>query len=97
MAAVLEEMSVPVAAQDAPEAVTAAPTGVLRLRGLPFAAGEADVTEFFRGFPLTSCFVCKRNGEWYSATGPPGAPLSPHRRWRRHSRRHSQRWRRHSR
>lgn len=41
---------------------SAAPTGVLRLRGLPFAATSEDVTNFFDDFKLSNIFFCKRNG-----------------------------------
>ena len=39
-------------------------SGVLRMRGLPFAATEADVREFFKpASEPAAVFVCKRNGE----------------------------------
>ncbi|CAD7695209.1 unnamed protein product [Ostreobium quekettii] len=40
----------------------AARSSVLRLRGLPFAATEGDVEEFFKGFELKQVQICKRNG-----------------------------------
>jgi hypothetical protein len=50
-----------------PEASAAAPppppSDVLRLRGLPFAATEAEVVDFFKDFELKgSPLLCKRNG-----------------------------------
>ena len=38
-------------------------SSVLRLRGLPFAATESDIEEFFKGFQLKQVQICKRNGE----------------------------------
>ncbi len=37
-------------------------TSVLRLRGLPFQATEADVVEFFADVPLEQIVLCRRNG-----------------------------------
>lgn len=37
-------------------------SSVLRLRGLPFAATESDIEEFFKGFQLKQVQICKRNG-----------------------------------
>lgn len=52
--------------EDETQKKAAAPPAVLRLRGLPFAACEDDIREFFKGFELSSVFLCKRNGR---ATG----------------------------
>lgn len=53
-------------AEDKQENPSGPPAAVLRLRGLPFAACEDDVREFFKGYELTNIFLCKRNGR---ATG----------------------------
>jgi len=44
------------------EGARPARSSVLRLRGLPFAATESDVEEFFKGFQLKQVQICKRNG-----------------------------------
>lgn len=48
------------------DSVRLARSTVLRLRGLPFQATEADIKQFFEGYTLTHCSICKRNGR---ATG----------------------------
>ncbi|GMH42052.1 hypothetical protein BSKO_09971 [Bryopsis sp. KO-2023] len=42
--------------------VRPARSSVLRLRGLPFQATESDIEEFFTGYDLKQCQICKRNG-----------------------------------
>lgn len=43
----------------------AAPTGYLRLRGLPFSVGPGELVDWFSaaGFELVQTFICKRNGK----------------------------------
>ncbi len=36
---------------------------VLRLRGLPFSAGEEDVRQFFSDFNVAQVVVCRRGGK----------------------------------
>jgi len=63
----------PAAAAAAPEAAAAASAaaivekGVLRLRGIPFAANESNIFQFFEGAadiqqPI-EVYICRRNGE----------------------------------
>ena len=44
------------------ESARLARSTVLRLRGLPFQATEADIEHFFQGYKLKQCSLCKRNG-----------------------------------
>lgn len=37
---------------------------VIRLRGLPFSANEADIRTFFGDFELDDVYLCKRDGGW---------------------------------
>ena len=38
-------------------------SNLCRLRGLPFSATEADITEFFAGFDLKHLHICRRAGK----------------------------------
>lgn len=38
------------------------PSGVVRLRGLPFSAGLDSIRELFHEFELEEVFICNRNG-----------------------------------
>eukprot|EP00210_Caulerpa_lentillifera_P005827 g5573.t1 len=44
------------------ESLRQARSTVLRLRGLPFQSTEVEIEEFFTGYTLKKCQLCKRNG-----------------------------------
>ena len=56
--------------ETAPDGVPSVPKStVLRLRGLPFSAGEDDVRQFFADFEVATVVIGKRAGELVASEG----------------------------
>lgn len=53
------------------DSVRVARSTVLRLRGLPFQATEADIKQFFADYTLAQCIICKRNGRFNTVLTTP--------------------------
>jgi hypothetical protein len=45
--------------------ISSSSSRVLRLRGMPFAAADEDVRNFFAEFSLEEVYVCKRDGAFF--------------------------------
>lgn len=47
-------------------------TSILRLRGLPYTATEAELVDFFSDWTVEATHICTRNGEWAGLRLPGG-------------------------